>query len=376
MRIIYPYNEILPKKKAHDAFIVHECAALADLGWEVTLISGKRSASSPFFQAKRLLEHYHVEPHLRLKLESRSLIRKNNFLNMSWNYPFFSQTQRVIQQQRPDWVFLSVRKQAAYHLQHKIKNVRYLYEVHELIHYPHESQIKRKELELEKRLLSQTDLIAVTTHALKEILLNPPYEIKKPIEIIPLAVLAKALPPPSRRKEQLQVIYVGQLYAGQGLPLLIKALKGLNSTQLTIIGGTKEEIHSLSQLANELQVKQQVTFLGYIPPSELSALLSNADAFVAPFEKSGRMPYVAHTKLFEYAEWGRPIIAPKLPIVEEHFKKGGLLFFEPNDPISLAHCLQKLQDEKMRMRLQQQMTHYSGDFSWHKRALHYAQVLF
>lgn len=83
MRIVYPYNEILPKKRAHDLFIVHECAALADLGWQVTLLIGKGSEKSSLFN------HYQIPLSNQLQIESLPLIRKNNLFGISWNLPFF-----------------------------------------------------------------------------------------------------------------------------------------------------------------------------------------------------------------------------------------------------------------------------------------------
>jgi len=50
-------------------------------------------------------------------------VRKNNPLGLSWNIPFFFCCQNQIRKKRPDYVFLSVRKQAAFHLLRKIRNV-------------------------------------------------------------------------------------------------------------------------------------------------------------------------------------------------------------------------------------------------------------
>src|SRR5262249_12728130 len=137
-----------------------------------------------------------------------------------------------------------------------------------------------------------------------------------------------------------------------------------------------EEILHLSKLAKELLIAGSVEFLGYVPPSQIPTIVKGAHAFVAPFENGGRMPYVAHTKLLEYTEWGRPIIAPLLPIVQEHFGDGkGTLLFEPGNKASLTGCIVALKQESFRQKLQAEISSLSGRFSWPTRAHTYATLL-
>lgn len=362
MRIIYPYNEILPKKKAHDVFIFHECAALAaQKGFDVTLLVGQGSDAD-------LFSHYDVPENDHLHLQRLFILRKNNLLRFSWNFPFFFYCQRYIRRVRPDIVICSVRKQGAYHLQRKIPGIQYVYEVHELTWYPNCASACFSQAEQE--MLTNADLITVTTEPLKQILKNPPYLLKNRIEVVPLAVCSKPLLPPSE-SDTLRLTYVGQLYAGQGLPTLLQALSQMKEVHLKIVGGKTEEIAHLKQLARKLGVENCVTFLGFIPPSDISSRIQDTDAFVAPFDQVGRMPYVAHTKLFEYAAWGRPIVAPDLPIVREHFSTGALLY-EPDNPTSLAATLKNLQKRSTLHQLQQEILAYQDRFSWTARAQAYA----
>lgn len=368
MRIIYPYNEILPEKKAHDLYIVHECAALADLGWDITLLIGKGRES------RSLYSHYQISPSAHLHIKPLFMIRKNNPFNLSWNFPFFVQCQRTMQRERPDVVLLSVRKQGAFHLSRKLPGVRYVYEVHELSSYPHQPPPSTQEFHSEKEMLERADLITVTTSSLKEILLAPPYSLTVPIAVVPLAVRATPLPPPSAASP-LVVMYVGQLYEGQGVPTLLRALQQVKNVHLKIIGGKPQEIAHLTHLAQTLGIAHAVTFLGFTLPGQIPALVKEAHAFVAPFENTGRMPYVAHTKIHEYIEWGRPVIAPRLPIVAEHFPNGGALLFEPDSTTALAECMTLLQQKPIRQKLQAEISSPSGRFSWQTRAQSYATLL-
>jgi glycosyltransferase involved in cell wall biosynthesis len=368
MHVVYPYNEILPKKKAHDLFVCHECAALAEYGWQVSWLIGRGSSST-------LLTHYNIPPTERLNIFPLFIIRKNNPLNLSWNFPFFCLCQRFIQQSRPNAVILSVRKQGAYHLQRKIPNVRYVYEVHELAYYPNQTHL-RAEFQSEKEMLMRADLITVTTEALKTILLAPPYSLHTPVIVVPLAVRAKPLAPPPLSSGPLQLAYVGQLYGAQGLPILFQALTTTPHVRLKILGGTPIEIAALQELAQKLGIKEAISFLGFVPPSQISHALQEVHAFVAPFDNTGRMPYVAHTKLYEYAEWGRPILAPHLPSVYEHFPKGfGAILFEPADPASLSSAIRLLERKAVRLQLQNEIETHAGRFGWPARAKQYTELL-
>lgn len=346
MNIFYLYNEILPKKKAHDVFIFHECQALSQKGCNVTLLCGSGS-----YDDDLLHKHYATN---FFKIKRLPIIRKNNPFNISWNLPFFYFCQKEIEKHKPNLVILSVLKQAGYHLNRKVKGVSYLYEVHELKHYPTQPGF----WEEEREILEKADLITVTTEALKNILQRPPYSLKNQIEVVPLAVKASALSPPSQ--DPFTLMYVGQLYKGQGIDLLLEATKEIG-IKLKIIG------------TNNFYQNSHAEFLGFYPPHALADLVTKCHALVAPFEASGRMPYVAHTKLCEYIEWGRPVIAPNLPVVKEHFPQDkGVVYFEAGNVLSLREAILQLQKNKEHY--QEEILSLGGSYKWDKRAEHYMRA--
>ncbi|MEZ5315183.1 MAG: glycosyltransferase [Chlamydiales bacterium] len=367
MRIVYPYNEILPKNRAHDLYIFDECAALANIGFDVSLLCGKGGMKN-----QDLFKHYSVSKDT-FNIKRIPIIRKNHLFKFSWNALFFFLSQRVIKQIKPHWVFLSVYKQGIYHLKHKIPNTRYVYEVHELTFYPYMKTLPNLFFR-EKEMLNRADLITVTTQALKEILLAPPYDQLLPIEVVPLAVKKTPLAFPIKHSDKLMITYIGQLYPEQGVENLIRAIEPIEGIHLKIIGGEANEILDMKKIVTHLNISHKVDFLGFISPDLLSEIATEADVFVAPFHPLGRMPYVAHMKLYEYAKWGRPIVAPNLPIVREHFNRG-LLFFEPGKIDSLSDCIEKLKEKTLRDKLQKEISLYRDQFNWQSRAMHYQDLL-
>ncbi|MCH9610940.1 MAG: hypothetical protein S4CHLAM81_02500 [Chlamydiales bacterium] len=294
--ITIPYNEVLPTGRAHDVFLFQEAAALSK-EFDVTLLCGKGSASD-----KELFAHYNTEP---FKIKRLPIVRKNNPLNLSWNRPFFHFCQKELR----GTVILSVLKQAAYHLRRKKADCHYVYEVHQLTAYD------GKVSSMEQEVFDRADQILVTTKQLKNCI-----KTKTAVDVVPLAVNRKKLPP-IEKSEPFVLTYVGQLYKAQGVEELLKCARGV---ELRIVGGRPQEIERLRGL------NPAAKFYGYVAPSELEEIVSDSHAFVAPFELSGRMPYVAHTKLHEYSAWGRPFIAPDAAVVRDEFSKG-VYFYKPGE---------------------------------------------
>lgn len=363
-RLFYPYNEILPTKKAHDVFVFNECAAFAEVGAEVTFLCGKGSGD--------LFSHYKVIPSPHFHVKKLPIIRKNVGLNLSWNYPFFFASQRVLKKAPPNsMVILSVLKQASFHLKRKLPHLFYVYEVHELSYYP-DQQYNENKQKMEKEMLARADLIVTTTNELSFLLKKPPYSLNNPIATIPLAVTTKPLSPIAYSLP-FTICYVGQLYEGQGLSLLLKALsKTHSSIHLKVIGGKPFEIQYLENKAQELGISNRVKFLGFYPPSQLPSFLQDVHAFIAPFEKKGKMSYVAHTKLLEYLGWGRPIVAPHLDVVQECFpNKEGVLYFEAENSESLANTLIELAKQEIWTKLYNEISRKEKRFTWQYRIKQY-----
>jgi glycosyltransferase involved in cell wall biosynthesis len=161
--------------------------------------------------------------------------------------------------------------------------------------------------------------------------------------VVPLAIALQPEVPDAIHGDPLHVMYIGQLYAGQGVEDLLEAVARVNGVVATIVGGTPSEVSHL-RAALPAAALERVRFTGFVAPAEIPALAREAHVFVAPFRAERRMPFVAHTKLAEYAALRRPVVAPDLPIVHEHFPHGGVRCYRPNDVASLAAALSALRD--------------------------------
>lgn len=339
MRLAYLYNEILPTRKAHDAYVWRNCVALAGAGEDVVLACGRGSPP-----AGALAAHYDTPLPAAFRVRALPILRRNFGLPFTWNAVFNAAAQRFIARERPDAVMLSVRKQGAYHLARKLPGVRYVYEVHELEWYPTlgDAAARDPRVALEREMLARADLVTVTTGALASILSLPPYALPNTVALVPLAITPPAPPPAIAHSLPLHAMYIGQLYGGQGVEDLISAVASVDQVRVTIVGGSAADVHRLQALV-PASAARRVRFTGFVAPRELPALAASAHVLVAPFRPERRMPFVAHTKLAEYVALRRPVVAPELAIVREHFHGArALQAYAPGDVQGLAAALSAL----------------------------------
>lgn len=430
MQIAYLYNEKLPKKTAHDVYIWRNVYFLSQFSqasepghpFKVTYITGQ---SRPRVSMETLQNHYlpsrhHFSSEVELissqpsfwnsffKLSSSTshqigsftwiempLWRKSGPFRLSWNLPFFHRCQRWIQTHQPEWVLMSVYKQASYHLKHRVQGVRYLFEVHDLAYYPEfnsQSTLqstsqdlltpkKQETIEIQKKTLEACDCITVTTEELKAALLNNPYNIKKPIYVVPLASEMEPLLP-AHSHNTVKLGYVGQLYPDQGVDVLVQALAHVEGLELEVIGGNPTDLERLQNLVYQLKLNDRVRFHGFVSPQALSSRLYGVDALVAPFYPTTHMRHVAHTKLVDYGRWALPVIAPDLPITRQEVRSDHFLFEASSYPKTLDSLIQTLHRVKDRKELQKAQEEIEKDkvlhptrFSWQERSQKLASIL-
>lgn len=367
MKIIYPYNEILPLRKAHDAYIFRNCASLAALGVDVTLLCGKGSLNK-----EELFSFYKIEPTNPLKVVQLPILRRNNFLNLNWNFVFLWSTMRYIQKEKPDVVICSVIKQMNFLIKKRLEKTLYLYEVHQLGWYPSISKPDTNLIHLERSIFNRCNLVTVTTDALKQILKNDPYHLTTPIELIPLACDFAPLPEP-KMHHPFHLFYVGQLYTKQGVFTLLEAIKEVQGVLLHIVGGSSYQIDLYKDFCQKNGISDRVVFKGFVNPDQFHEVLKEADAFITTFENTERMPYVAHTKIYEYLALKRPIIAPDLEIVKEHVSKG-ILTYEPANKKALIAAITSLTEPNVYGRFCLEIKE-SKVLSWTERASHLAEQI-
>lgn len=114
-------------------------------------------------------------------------------------------------------------------------------------------------------------------------------------------------------------IYQGALLAGRGIEIAIQSLLFNNNLHLVIAGEGPLEL-KLKNLANSLNVVNQVHFLGAIPYNELLRFTKSCDiglCLIQPVSFSYQL--ALPNKLFEYIQSGIPVLATNLPAIQKVF---------------------------------------------------------
>lgn len=86
----------------------------------------------------------------------------------------------------------------------------------------------------------------------------------------------------------------------------------------------------------------RVSLPGFLPFDELLRRLRRADAGVVPMTRTPYSELVDTTKMYEYVALGIPVIASRLPVVEDTFAGDAVAYFEPGDAAGLAARIREL----------------------------------
>lgn len=162
------------------------------------------------------------------------------------------------------------------------------------------------------------------------------------------------------------VMYTGHLYPGKDVESLVRAAAEFDAT-CHIVGGYDEDV---SRIRSEVSIPDNVTFTGFVPPSEIPTYQLAADVLVATVADKSEMAYFSPLKLFEYMAAAKPIVMSRKPEYEEvlsHGKTG--LFVEPESVSGLASSVQRLlSDPTLRAELGRQAREEATQYDWRARA--------
>lgn len=163
--------------------------------------------------------------------------------------------------------------------------------------------------------------------------------------------------PPSNATRRLRVGYVGQLYPGKGLEILLPLAELLTDVDFEIVGGMRE---TLERLAGR-ELPPNLTLSGYLPPSQIADCYESFDVVVMPYQhkvgvaggRSDVARWMSPLKMFEYMAAARPIVSSDLPVLREVLEdERNSLLVPPHDLAAWARAIRRLQsDPGLRERL-------------------------
>ena len=162
------------------------------------------------------------------------------------------------------------------------------------------------------------------------------------------------------------ILYQGALNLGRGLEYTIKAMQYIKNAQL-VLAGEGDLTGKLKTLANNLNVNDQVTFLGRIPLEEMKFITPQADLGLSVEEDLGlNYRYALPNKLFDYIQQEVPVIVSNLPEMKRIVNQYQIgLILEKHDPQLMAKQFEfALFDSKFRKKIKTNITHAANELCW------------
>jgi len=188
-----------------------------------------------------------------------------------------------------------------------------------------------------------------------------------------------SVPKPARSTPALRVGYVGSLFAGRGVELLVDVTAGAAWLELHLVGGPTEAIPAWMERIPD-DIRPQITFHGQVAPARARELQAGFDVLVAPYAHkvstdSGvdTSRWMSPMKVFEYMASGVPIVISDLPVLREVLRPDvDALMVTPEDPEALLVALERLRDDPAlgRRLAASALERVLAEFTWDQRARH------
>jgi glycosyltransferase involved in cell wall biosynthesis len=187
--------------------------------------------------------------------------------------------------------------------------------------------IEKKNAELIKPVLDSAELIIATTKSYAKT--SPVLgRYMEKIEIVPNGVNVEAFQARDAGDRGAIVLYVGRLVEYKGLPVLLKAMKDVQSRieSTLVVIGEGEDRKRFENAAKKLKVKAE--FKGRLPDEEVKKWVQKARTLVLP--SKSRLEAFGIV-LLEAMACKTPVIASRIPGVADIASEGGLTFEDENE---------------------------------------------
>jgi len=236
-------------------------------------------------------------------------------------------------------------------------------------------------LQLEKKAVETGSkvIIAVSEGVKREILKY--YNVREDkIVVIPNGVDLEEFKPDKKKRRKIRemygiedneivIMFSGHEFERKGLRYIIEALpmiKDRDIIKLLVVGRGNPEIYA--RLAEELNVRENVIFAGFVP--DITEYYAASDIFVFP------TAYEAFSlATLEAVASGLPILATKVNGTEELIEDGYNGFFIKRDPSDIAEKINLLvEDDDLRKQMSKNARKTAERYSWDRVAKRYIEV--
>lgn len=160
------------------------------------------------------------------------------------------------------------------------------------------------------------------------------------------------------------ILYTGNFFPHQGIPLLLKAMIRLKrkKARLLLVGGSPEEVEAMRRMATEMGVAEQVIFTGQVPPEEIPAFLAIADVLVSPRISGTNTPL----KIYSFLKSGKPLVATNLWTHTQLLNNDLAILVSPSPESMVEGLIFALENSEAKKIAQQAQSHANQEFTYER----------
>lgn len=174
-------------------------------------------------------------------------------------------------------------------------------------------------------------------------------------------------------KQNVKVGYIGHLYAGRGIDIIIECAKLLPNIQFEIYGGVDSDIEECKKIS-----PPNMRYHGFIKPSQTARARASCDILVMPYQKKlsiygknvNTSRWMSPMKLFEYMSAKKAILSSDLPVLREVLNETNSVLVSADDVNAWQDAIYSLsQDPERRKQLAERAyLDFTKKFTWSARA--------
>ena len=359
----YIASTAIPTQGANTIHVMKMCAALAEIGLDVTLYAKRPADYNGATGRGDMPGHFHTQAAFPVVLQARDSRGREDLLY------------RLMRQAIADGCTHVYTQSLEVALYATLADVPVILEEHEI---KREAEFAYQSLVARSPTLEQ---IVVISQPLKRLHAAMLRGLERRITVLHEAadVRAEVRPPldlQTQSRPGRNIGYVGHLYPDTGAELCWELARRMPNVSFHMLGGTAEDIA-------EWQAKSQdipnLVFHGQHSPAEEHGFIAAVDICIAPFPhdtKASGEPYgvaalIPPLKIFEYMAQGKPVVTSDLPILcKVLVSEETALICNPVQPESFVQALNRLiADPALGQRLgRTAKARMENDFTWPARA--------
>lgn len=370
LSIGYLSDSYIPSSRANTVHVLKMCSAFANIGANVTLFCNKQSD----YDVNEIRKAYNIASDYSITAVPAKLKGKFQLIELALK------KRKLVTQGNYD-ICYGRSLLALFLIRNKLP---FIYESHIL---PNRGVFVR----LERLLLKNSNccgLIVISQSLKEEYLKLFPFLKKEDVTVLHDGadafdgIYSEADVPKKlveAHKQGPTIGYIGHLYPGKCMEVMMKIAQKMPDQTFHVIGGTDEWVRHWNNECNNSGINN-IKFYGFIDNSKVNACYQYLDIVLLPFsdniyynkdKKDDIGKYISPLKLFEAMACGKAIVASKLVSIEEVVNNGsnGLLVLPAEIDRWCELIRSLLEDGEYRMELgQNAKMALEESYSWNKRA--------